>query len=129
MSNEAYILVHRKRSRAEGLRFSFSWVGDLRGRVHISRCLINEAGGTGLDWPDCFPWPLVRVSEFDCQTDGAWYARADQTLGLPYLHRLRYGWRRSKELLLCRFIFTLHIWGLANVPEGEIPSWRHVGTR
>jgi len=27
-----------------------------------------------------------------------------------------------------RIILTLHVWGLADVPAYEIPSWRHIGT-
>ena len=111
------------------------WKGNPRGQVRISipllRRLIRIPIESEADLPErlsIFPWPLRLVSrEIDLPWNAAYYVRDDQGVWLYWAVRSRvckvWWWFKP------RLIYTAVVWGLAYVPAGEAPSWKHLGRR
>jgi hypothetical protein len=104
---------------------SYEWKGKPTQLVRISRKAI-DFGELDIDK---IPWPLAQVDE-DYQWGITYYARKDAWFGLyRWLVVFRYFLRRKVELIYYRLLLTAMVWGLAWIPQSEIPTWRHLGRR
>ena len=73
------------------------------------------------------PWPL-RLIDRTC--DMGIYVRKDAFLGIYQLWvRLMVFARRITGKTYYRLIMTAMVWGLAYIPEAEIPHWKHLGKK
>lgn len=96
---------------------SYEWTGDPRAPICIDERTLPH-----------LPWPMARVSTTNHATRSAYFLRLDVpgAWWRRHAHRARFWWM---EWLTPRVVFTCELWGLAHVPPGEIPRWRHIGRR
>ena len=98
----------------------FFWEGPCTATVLVAADMLDIA-------KEQLPWP-VRIVKHDWQRKALVIARADGPYILSWLyHTAIAGLRNWTAVFRARFIITLMGWGLAYVPVGEIPSWRHIG--
>lgn len=120
MMDEAKIVWHRHVNPLTGDMWDTpEWVGDPCGMVFIYHSGIDK-----LLWSyeivenrliDRGGYLIIRTDTFPCYV----YARFQANCW-------RF-WNWVKSAIGARLILTLHIWGLAYVPYGDIPSWEHIG--
>jgi len=123
MTPTADILVKEHRLPWGRRTFTFEWVGPATGVVEM-------------DWDAWerfykgkLPWPLRVVAE-DLLAAKVYVARVDEPYHLSWAYHATRAWlQRTLGLLWARCILTLMVWGLAWVPEGEIPSRKHIGRK
>ena len=109
------------------------WVGPPTGTVDVDPWIVRQLTGRD-DLPERLNlggYPLRKVGENETINPARGvYARADAAFGLAWpWHKLGRAVLPALSLLRGRLVMTLMVWGLAWVPEAEIPSWRHVGKK
>lgn len=109
----------------------YVWQGDIRGEVRLNINELYRQFGDKIPSKLTFggiPLRLVDTSK-RFYTNEATYVRTDAA---PFWALRRLASYRLYALcnwIVPRVIMTLHIWGFAWVPFGEMPSWHHVGKR
>lgn len=136
---EAVIIGHYRRDVILGhgayVYADYEWTGSRHGAAWVDmptlQRLTQRKIQAEVDLPArlmCFPWPLRLVNqEIDFIRNAARYVREDSPWWWlwPLRFRLAQRWR----WLNVRLIYTAVVWGLAHVPEGSVPSWRHLGIK
>ena len=135
--NEGAQIVLRQRNLPLGRSYlEATWEGPRDGLVKVQRIALRHVLGFE---PETHPSSLtidgirprlIGETNDDFICDAATYARADGLNIFVWLwlvvsttvQRLT-GW------IYLRVILTLTVWGLAHVPYGERPTWRHVGIK
>jgi hypothetical protein len=75
------------------------------------------------------PWPVKVVKDTPARY-AVVVARADGPYFFSWLyHTAKASLRNWTAVFRARLIMTLAVWALAYVPDGEIPSWYHVGKK
>ena len=101
---------------------TYRWIGDAHLPVRI------------VDAPkhlDNLPWPMRQVGDYEPAGRSAVYIRTDVrgAFWTPPFVALRYLVRVNWEQFTMRAVATAHIWGFADIPMDEIPSWKHIGRK
>jgi hypothetical protein len=105
--------------------FSFEWVGSPHAPVRVTdyfRPFLSNSN---------FPFKLEKVDKYPV-VGVTLYRRTDVLINLRLIQFLEARWLNHCEAFdgfQMRLIMTLHVWGLAYVPEWETPSWSCVGRR
>jgi hypothetical protein len=113
-----------------------TWEGSRDGLVKVPRMTLRYILGHA---PDVYPHSLtvdgirlrfVGELTYDFIGDSATYARADGSNVLAWLWLvLSVRMQRVSQEIYYRVVLKLMVWGLARVPQGQRPSWRHIGRR
>lgn len=77
------------------------------------------------------PWKLRRLPILDWYDNfNPVFVRSDGwLLPLALLNDFRIRLLKLRTWFVVRLIMTAMVWGLAYIPSGDIPSWRHIGKR
>ena len=113
----------------------YEWQGKPDEPVFISRRILEGILQKRLerwdDYPerlDCFPWPMRLLSAQEgFARDAGLYVRSDTPLWLWHVARFKAS--RFWQWFFVRAVYTAMVWGLAYVPEYEVPSWQHLGKK
>lgn len=122
MSNYAHITVTRHELPLNRFYETYSWEGKKHWEVVLpfyfyTRHDINK-----------FPWPLEVV---DYHSDWLDIVCMRKDTAIPYwlFTKIKYKTKKLVYPVYHRIILTAMVWGLAYVPDYEIPSWRHLGKK
>lgn len=123
----ACIVVHERWTHGDGNAVAarkyrtYEWYGPRWGLAWVDERVLDEL--QALHWP-------IRVIGLDWRQARYLVARTDGAcLITAWWHDLRMRARNLLALVKARLIITAMVWGLGYVPEGEIPSWRHLFRR
>jgi len=101
---------------------TFKWVGPRTGTALINIRWYKE-------YKDSLPWPVTIISH-DFRKNSYEVARVDGLLKLSTVHHIAVSFLKEKTALIrSRIFLTAMVWGLAHVPDGVVPCWRHLFRR
>lgn len=126
MKDYAQILVKRSEIARGRYHLEFEWVGSPYWPIRINWQIFESDDFKQL------PWPIKEIENADewRGTIIKTFLRTDVPWHLSWLEwKLRRGLRRLFGLIYERLIISAMVWGLAYVPEGEAPSWKHLGKK
>lgn len=125
VENRAHIICHQHQLPLGKYYTTYEWEGKKNWPIFIDDRFL---GIYGVPRIKTFPWPLKLV---DRQGDMliSVYMRTDTTFPHWWITKLRISIGKFIHPIYCRLILTAMVWGLAYVPDYEVPSWKHLGKR
>ena len=101
---------------------TYKWIGKPWQPVWITELFVDQQLSD-------FPWKLIEVDR-DYSKRAGLYVRADGFWVVTrWMTSLKIGIQKLLGLTYYRLIITAMVWALAYVPQGDIPSWRHLGKK
>jgi hypothetical protein len=114
----AEILVHQHTIEPTGAQYrTYEWIGRKYWPIFIGDDVRNR-----------LPWSFLEIEK---SLDGrvTLCVRKDALLPIGWLIIAKVNTVNVLQWVYYRIIATLMIWGLAYIPNGTIPSWRHIGKK
>jgi hypothetical protein len=109
----AQVIVTRRMVLPGKYYETYSWLGKKSSKVVIPEYIdLNK-----------LPWPM-KIIEFDYVRDGSICLRKD-----VYFWWITYLFDRISivfQWVNVRIIMTAHVWGIINIKQGEIPTWKQL---
>jgi len=121
--NEYAQIIGTRHSLPFGRHYvTYEWLGKPTMPVQIAFGYEDEILGH-------LPWSLKEVQKDYCHLTTI-YVRKDGALAIMAAFTAAKYWLRCRFIKIYhRLIITAMVWGLAYVPEAEVPSWKDIGRK
>lgn len=125
MDNLAHIICHQHQLPLGRYYTTYEWEGKKHWPIFIDDRFLGIYGVPRIEH---LPWPLELVDRRGDVLISV-YMRKDTTIPYWLLTKIKYKIKKFFYPVYCRLILTAMVWGLAYVPDYEVPSWKHLGKK